>query len=562
MRIRSLLPLAAALLAVTTSAQSPLSMPFNANNGLSAGAQVFFDLNVTSPSGITITSLDVNTGTTTVGTVGTVEFWTTPTTFIGNETNASLWTLAASGPVIAAGDNLPSRACLGAGVFLPQGTYGVAVRHIGVNLRYTGTSGTAFPPISTGSTAELTLQAGKGQATPFSSAPINFRVFNGNIHYTVGNVPGTACAGKLQYGVGCYALSTSWYELFPQLQNFDFTGGVGTEAVLGAFQSGNAWTVQAGTSAWFTPTAPKVTTNAATPAQMGDDSMSGPLTLPFTFNFPGGSTNVIHAAANGYIVLGSTTATSSDFTPTAAELHTQPARLAPLWTDLQPAINVTTNAASGVYFDVDPSGQTVYVTWLDVADRRGQVPAAGATSITFQVAISSNGNVEYRYRTITPAATGNGAVIVGESKGNAGGSNSFDLGSRDLSASLPFTTNAADQAPLALDSNLPQLGSNWVLTTTNIEPISPIGATFFGTQQVNPGLDLAFIGAPGCSAYTNADIGSLTFLVTGGTGSVTVAVPNNPALAGQTFSAQSVSFTTQNTLTLNFSNGLLGTVGQ
>jgi hypothetical protein len=562
MRTNLLSPLAAAFLAAVAIGQSPLSMPFNANNGLSAGAQIFFDLDVTTASGVTLTALDVNTGATTIGTLGSVEVWTTPTTFLGVETNPAVWTLAASGPVTASGDNLPSHACLGAGVFLAQGTYGVAVRHIGVALRYTGTSGTTFPPISTGSTAELSLQAGKGQATPFSSAPINFRVFNGNLYYNVGNVPGGPCANKVTYGTGCYALSTSWYELFAQLQNFDLAGTPGTETVIGAFQTGGAWTVQAGTPAWFTPVAPKVLTNAATPAQMGDDSMSGPLTLPFPFTFPGGSTTVIHANSNGFIVLGATTATTGDFTPTAAELLSQPARLAPLWTDLQPATNIPTNAASGVYFDVDPSNQTVYVTWLDVADRRGQIPAAGATSVTFQVAISANGNIEYRFRGVTPAATGAGAVITGASKGNNGGSNSFDPGSRDLTTSLPFTTDAADQAPLALDSNLPLLGTNWVLTTTNVEAISPIGATFFGTQQVNPGLDLTFIGAPSCFAYTNADVGSLTFLVASGSGSVTVPVPNDPSLGGVSLSAQSVSFTTQNALTLNFSNGLFGTIGQ
>jgi hypothetical protein len=54
-------------------AQSPLSMPFTANNGLSAGALVFFDLDVIDPSGITVHTLDVNTGTTVVGTVGSID---------------------------------------------------------------------------------------------------------------------------------------------------------------------------------------------------------------------------------------------------------------------------------------------------------------------------------------------------------------------------------------------------------------------------------------------------------------------------------------------------------
>jgi hypothetical protein len=163
---------------------------------------------------------------------------------------------------------------------------------------------------------------------------------------------------------------------------------------------------------------------------------------------------------------------------------------------------------------------------------------------------------------MTPNPTGTGAVIVGTSKGNLGGTSSTDIGSRDISASLPFSTDATDQLPLTLDSNAPILGEDWVLTTTNHEPIAPAGATFFGDQQVNPGLDLTFIGAPDCFAYTNANLGGLTYLVSSGTGQIIITIPNTPALAGQQFSAQSVSFTTNNLAGLNFSNGVLGTIGQ
>ncbi len=563
--MRTLLPLAAAFAAATLSAQSPLSLPFNANNGLSAGAQVFFDLSVLDPNGITIHTIDVNTGTTTTGTVGSVEVYTTPTTFVGAEQTAASWTLAASGPVMALGNNVPSPACLGAGFFLPAGTYGVAVRHIGVALRYTGTSSTAFPPIFTGATAELTLTAGKGQATAFSSAPINFRVFNGNIHYNLGNAPGIPCvpfAGKVTYGTGCYARGTSWYENFADLTNFDFVGAPGTEQVIVATPAGAAgYVVSAGTSAWFNPVAPKVLSNAATPAAMTDDTMSGPQTLPFTFSFPGGSTSVIHICTNGFVVLGPTTATTGDFTATPAEMHSQLPRLFTLWADWMASTNVATNPASGVYFDVDPSNQIVYATWLDVADRRGGVPTAGATTINLQCAIHANGSVEYRYRNIVPRVGALAPVIAGFSKGNLGGSNSVDTGSRDLSVTMPFATQGPDQQALALDSNLPKLGQSWDLTTTNVEAISPIAITFFGDQQINPGIDLGFLGAPGCNAYTNANLASLAFGVTAGSGVLPIPVPNAPALAGATLSAQSVSFTVHNMLLLNFSNGVLGTIG-
>lgn len=566
MRIFSLLP--AIALAASLAAQSPLSLPFNTNNGLSGTAGVFFDLNVTEPTGITITTIDVNTFAT-AGTVGTVEVYTTPTTYVGVETNAAAWTLGDSGGVIAAGTNVPAPVCLAnGGVFLAQGSYGICLRHTVVGVRYTNSAGTV-----TASTAEVAFAGGKSatMTTAFTSTPITNRIFNGNIYYNIGAVPGGTCppfATKTLFGTGCYpATGDSWYENFPQLTNFDMAGTAGNEFVLVATPIGAAgYAVAQGTPAWYTPTGTQVLSNATTPAAMTDDTMSGPQTLPFSFTFPGNPTGVtvMHATTNGFVHLGPTTLTTGDFTPTAAEMHTLQPRLFALWADWQAATNVTTNPASGVYFDVDPSNQTVYFTWLDVADRRGQVPVAGATSINFQVAINSNGTVEYRYRNMVPAATGTGAVMVGFSKGNlnvTGGPTSVDTGSRDITASVPFVTNGPDSRPLALDSNTPRLGLNWTLTTTGVDPLSPITITFFGTAMLNPGVDLGFLGAAGCNAHVLGLVGDITSTVASGSSTTTLAIPSNPVFAGLLLDCQSVCFTLKNSLGLLTSNGVEGSIG-
>lgn len=566
--MRNLSFLAAFGLAASLVAQSPLSLPYTSNNGLGVNSGVFFDLNVTDPNGITITGMDVNSSSA-VGIVGGVEFYTAPTTYVGNQQLAANWTLRTSGGCISAGQNIPSPVCFaGGGTFLPTGSYGVFVRHVNIAIRYTNSTG----PV-TASTAEVTFTGGQSatSATLFTSAPIANRIFNGSIYYNVGAVPGPSCpplATKTVYGTGCYpATGDSWYETFAQLTNFDLAGTAGNEVVLVALPVGPVgYSVSAGSPAWFTPVAPKVLTNAVTPVAMADDSMSGPQTLPFGFSFPGAAApvTVMHVCSNGFIHLGPTTLTTGDFTPTAAELHNLQPRLFPLWADWQPATNVTTNAASGVYFDVDPSGQTVYFTWLDLADRRGQVPVAGATSINVQCAIHSNGVVEYRYRNMTPAATGNGVVIVGFSKGNlnvTGGPTSADTGSRDISVAMPFLTNGPDSRPLALDGNAPRLGQNWTINTTNINPVSPISITFFGTGALNPGLDLGFLGAPGCSAYINSIVGDVTALAVNGSASVVVPIPNNGALAGVVLAGQSVCLTTLNALGLQTSNGIEGSIG-
>jgi hypothetical protein len=552
--------------AVSIVAQSPLSLPFNSNNGLGANSGVFFDLNVTDAAGITITGLDVNSSSV-VGTVGSVEIYTTPTTYVGSQTVAANWTLAGSGGCQSAGSNIASPVCVGGGgVFLAQGSYGVFLRHVNIALRYTNSTG-----LVTQTTAEVTFSGGQSatSTTLFTATPIANRIFNGNIYYNNGAVPGPACVpfgSRTLYGTGCYVRGDSWYENFAQLTNFDLAGSAGNETVLVATPNGAAgYSVAPGSPAWFTPVSTQVLSNAATPAAMTDDTMSGPQTLPFGFSFPGAAApvTVMHMTVNGFIHLGPTTLLTGDFSPTNPELHNLQPRLFPMWSDWQAATNVTTNPASGCYFDVDPSNQTVYFTWLDVADRRGQVPVAGATTVNFQCAIHSSGAVEYRYRNNTPAATGNGVVIVGFSKGNlnvTGGPTSVDTGSRDLSAG-PFATNGPDARALPSTANAPRLGQNWTINTTNIPAISPISITFLGTAQVNPGLDLGFLGAPDCRAHINTIIGDLTGVSVSGASSVSLPIPSSTALAGTVLVGQSVALTLANALGLQTSNGIEGTIG-
>lgn len=187
---------------LTAAAQSPLSMPFTANNGGSAGWQIFFDLTVLDPAGITITGFDVNCGSSTVGTPGIIEVRTGPSTYVGNTLTPSVWTLVATGAVVAQGNNLPSPTCFGTGLYFLPGSYGIAVRHLGVSLRYTNGTGTN----QTGATAELLFSGGHVQSALFGGTQFTPRVWNGNIYYNIGPVPGTGCAYSWQFGTGCGAV--------------------------------------------------------------------------------------------------------------------------------------------------------------------------------------------------------------------------------------------------------------------------------------------------------------------------------------------------------------------
>ncbi|MEO6594986.1 MAG: hypothetical protein ABIP94_09570 [Planctomycetota bacterium] len=561
--MRHLLLLAASLAALALPAQSPLGLPLTSNNGLGIGSQIFFDVNVTHGNGITITALDVNTGTSPIGTMGSVEVYAGPASHVGNEQQVAGWMLVASGVVVAAGNDQPSRVCLGSGFFLPAGSAGLAVRHVGVSMRYTDGTGVN----QTATTAEVSLSAGASQGTPFSSSAIAPRVFNGNVHYHTGSASGGPCASKAVYGTGCYEGTTTFFEQFASLQAFDFAGGVAATRVLTASPVGAAgYSVQAGTSAWRTPVGPKVLANGVLGA-MGDDSMSQPLVLPFAFAFPGGSTTVVHASANGYVVLSPTLASTSDFTPTPGELVSQQPRLCPLWMDLHPGINLSSNAQSGVYYNVEPSNQTVYITWLDCADRRGGVPPASATSVNVQCALHVSGAFEFCYGVMLPFATGSGALLTGSSRGNVGSGNvgsgnAGNPGSVDLSAVLPFVTAGPDSRALALDSNVPRLGATWTFTTRHVPNLAPLGILLVGSYQV-PGVDLGVFGAPGCRAYTDANLTTASFAVapSTGTGTLYLPIPNVASLIGVTWTTQSAALSLANALRLVTSNGLTGTIG-
>lgn len=549
----------------SVAAQAQLALPFNSNNGLVASAASFFNLTVTNPSGITIVGLDVNTQSP-VGTIGAVELWTTPTTYAGQQLQPASWTLRATGECRANGQNVPSPVCLGAGVFLMPGTHGVYVRHVGLGLRYTNSAGSV-----TVGNADVAYTGGDAAIanTPFGGAPNWDRIWNGVLRYNVGAVSGPAClplANKTTYGSGCYGpFGDSWYEAFAGLATCDLAGAVGNETVLVATPNGSqGYTVTSAAPAWFAPLGVPLLGNTTPPSAMTDDTMSQGLSLPFVFAFPGGSVTTVHANANGYVHLGATTSISGDYTPTVAEMHTLQPRLFPLWGDWQVALNAAVVQPSGVFFDVDPSGQAVYVTWLGVADRRGQTPAPGSTSLSFQVVLRSNGVFEFRYRGLVPAANGAGAVLVGYSKGNrnvANGPVSVDSGSRDLTATVPFLANGPDQLPLLLDGNAPQLGTVWQLQAQNLEAVSPVGLLVFGTTSLPAGLDLGFLGAPGCRAYQSGDVTSALFASVGGGFAATLPIPSSVAFAGLPVYCQALGLTTRNALALATSNGLSAVLG-
>lgn len=117
-----------------------------------------------------------------------------------------------------------------------------------------------------------------------------------------------------------------------------------------------------------------------------------------------------------------------------------------------------------------------------------------------------------------------------------------------------------DTPALSLAGNFPVLGGTFTLTVGNVQPVLPVAVLLFGDAQA-PGLDLGFLGAPGCRAWTNGNLTSLSAPVAGTSASLPIGIPANPALVGAFFTTQAAAFTASNTLGVATSNGLEWTVG-
>ncbi|MBL8899175.1 MAG: PKD domain-containing protein [Planctomycetes bacterium] len=183
-RTSSLGALLALALALPAAAQSPLctptAPPWASNNGGTAGGVVFYDLNVI--NAVRITGFDCNL-TATVGTSVTLELYTTPTTYVGQNTNAGAWTLVGTaGPVLSAARESATSFTLASPVILTPGSYGIGYRVVGGGQAYSGT-GTGAQV--TTSNADLSLTSGAACSALFSGSFFSFRNWNGCIHYTL-----------------------------------------------------------------------------------------------------------------------------------------------------------------------------------------------------------------------------------------------------------------------------------------------------------------------------------------------------------------------------------------
>ncbi|MFK7739944.1 MAG: hypothetical protein AB8H80_06435 [Planctomycetota bacterium] len=514
------LPCLLATAAVAT-AQSPLTTTFAGGNGQSGN---MFDVVATNAAGVTVRSFDVNLS------VGThdLEVYTLPSgsPYLADVNNAAAWTLVGSAAgVVSAGAGVATTLPICVETFVPAGTtqaFYVTISTTGI-MNYTNgvTTGALFA-----SNADLEFYEGAGLAYPFT-ANFNPRVWNGNIIYDVGNTVGAGCSFPTveEYGIGCGDVaSASFYEELDPV-SMDLSG-----TILTGINTGAGYLIQSAPGAGGI--APGV---SAVSIPLGDDDAQ-----------PAGTLG-IEVGSNCWIALG--TGNSLGFTPAVAEMLNNPATGVYSWTDLEP--NATGSGL--VFYEEDVATGDVTVTYDGVFGWGTTDP----NTVQFKYNVNTGDfSIEWGILSLTNPEN----WLMGYSP--AGASN--DPGATDLSmtGTMPLITAAADSGPLALSSSTAVIGSNWDLTTSLIDAVSPIAITFIGDRSP-VGVPLPVIGldAPGCEANLATVLGSLTGVSAAGSTTVTVPVPNNAALIGALLSGQSLCLTLQNAANVLTSNGVEVSIG-
>ena len=339
------------------------------------------------------------------------------------------------------------------------------------------------------------------------------------------------------FGTGCYRQRRAFYELFSAPQPLDLAGTVATPGGMSLINTGSGFVALQLFNPWHTAGA------TAQTLQLSDDSLTPQLPLGFSMSFPTGSTTTIVVGSNGYIYPHG--GTGIEFTPNAVQFLSGAARLCAMWMDLNPT------GLSGITWETDPGTATAWLTF-------NAIPVfAGTATSTFQVALHGYGQIDLLYG---PCARGsNQALLIGWSPGGL----AADPGSMDLSASLPFLTNAVDSDPLSLSATgRPVIGTTMSLVVGTM-PLGTQGAIVaFGAQQIAAGVDMAAFGMPGCRQYVGG-LGDLAILPSAGPSvSLPVPVPNNAVLLGITAFVQAVaSAPNRNQAQLIASNALSLLVG-
>jgi hypothetical protein len=367
-------------------------------------------------------------------------------------------------------------------------------------------------------------------------------------------VPTSCSASHTSYGTGCYTVSDSFYQLItsPAVAAATMTG-----TAITMIKAGNNYVVTNG-GTYVPPT------GAATVLALTDDSEIATPALTTPFPYVGGTAATLTVCSNGFVSMA--TGNTVSYTPNAATMLNSPQTAFWSWHDYNPS--------AGGQIKFEQVGGIAYVTWDGVYTFSGTTPAA-ANTLQFQFD-ESNGNVTIVWQTISSYGS---TLPAGDPHlaGYSPGGNSNDPGSITFATALPMMTSSANMSALSLSAatapiSTPVIGTVVTYTTSNIPEFIPTSGLYIAMNIVSlgvipaPGIDLGFLGAPGCAGLV-ASL-DLTQAMVGGTATqtVTLSIPPGVAAGTQLYSQSVALFAPfslpngQNAFGMETSNGIASSV--
>ncbi|MFY9346095.1 MAG: hypothetical protein WAT39_26630, partial [Planctomycetota bacterium] len=340
----------------------------------------------------------------------------------------------------------------------------------------------------------------------------------------------TNCADTANYGSGCIQANDSFYQMMTP-PAFDMAN-----RVLTMLRQANGYLVIDSLPGAIVPTGA-----GSYQVAIGDDVVQ---TVPLTTAMPvagGGTTSALTICSNAHIAL-------SPNSNGASVLPTIPTFLGWANTVVGAIHDYDQTAPGSGLIKFEEAGGFAYVTWDNVISWNTAV----ADTLQFQFNMTT-GDITIVFGAYNP---GGNNYLIGYSVGGP----SPDPGTTDVSTAFATPTLITDVPVgpgLALTgTGLPVLGTNFTYAIANVPNVAPIAILFFGDTAL-PGLDLSFLGAPNCRAYTNGNLASFSVPIAlpAGTGTQALAIPPGPSLAGIQVTSQAAAFTLANPLNLVFSNG-------
>jgi hypothetical protein len=324
-----------------------------------------------------------------------------------------------------------------------------------------------------------------------------FFAFSGTGYTAVQTCTGAPLAYNLPYGTGCYDLPGAG--VYEDHADAAIASAALQGNALQVIPTGYGYTglwLAGGASAYLAPT------GAANVILTGDDG-SVAVTLPSLMPSPKGPVSTVTVSGNAIVTLGGIGNNDGDFSPSGSEFVVGDATAFYAWHDY--------NEAEGGDVKTEQVGNLFCITFENV-ENYANPSVANPGTMQFQLDLST-GACTMLWVTVDTNITstfGSSHLVGWKTSGVV-----TDNGSQVLATALPLTTGenlvamslSASPNPIST----PTIGTNVTYQTDNMPEFAPGAGIFVGVNILSlstipaPGVDLFFIGAPGCAAL----IGSL-----------------------------------------------------